>query len=195
MPPPTTITSQVFTRIIVKDLAHSQCEATSHVTRSLLLLKMGSMKSFLLGAIVLVIVAAAPFSRAQKDKDNEPTTWIYFTVVKDDNGKPVRNAAVIMHPVNEKGRQERGGLELKTDPDGKANFDGVPYGPLRVQVLARGFQTFGEDYTIERDKTEITVKLKRPQGQFSIYDDPAGGPQQKQDPKQENPPAESKKPN
>ena len=107
----------------------------------------------------------------------------------------MRNAAVIMHPVNEKGRQERGGLELKTDPEGKANFDGVPYGPLRVQVLASGFQTFGEDYTIEKDKTEITIKLKRPQGQFSIYDDHAGNPQQKQDPKQDNPPAEAKKPN
>jgi hypothetical protein len=156
---------------------------------------MGSMKNFLLGAMILVIAAAAPFSAAQKDKDNEPTTWIYFTVVKDDNGKPVRNAAVIMHPVNEKGRQERGDLELKTDPEGKANFDGVPYGPLRVQVLASGFQTFGEDYTIEKDKTEITIKLKRPQGQFSIYDDRASNPQQKQDPKQENPPAEAKKPN
>jgi hypothetical protein len=153
------------------------------------------MKKFVLGAFVLLMVAAAPFVVAQKDKDNEPTTWIYFTVVKEDNGKPVRNAAVIMHPVNEKGRQERGGLEVKTDAEGKANFDGIPYGPLRVQVLASGFQTYGDDYEIEKDKTEITIKLKRPQGQFSIYDDHAGSTPQKQDPKQENPPADSKKPN
>src|SRR5690349_24871337 len=78
---------------------------------------------------------------AQKDKDNEPTSWLYFSVVKDDNGKPVRNAAVILHPVNDKGRQERGGLELKTDAEGKANLDGIPYGPLRVQVLAVELQT------------------------------------------------------
>ena len=153
------------------------------------------MMRIMLGALLLIMLAAATVAVAQKDKDNEPTTWVYFTVVKDDTGKPVRNAAVIMHPVNEKGSQERGGLELKTDPDGKANFDGVPYGPLRVQVLARGFQTFGEDYTIQKDKTEITIKLKRPQGQFSIYDDPASNPPPKQDPKQENPPADAKKPN
>lgn len=153
------------------------------------------MKKFTVGAVLAVMLFTASGVLAQKDKDNEPTTWVYFTIVKDDNGKPVRNAAVIMHPVNEKGRQERGGLELKTDPDGKANFDGIPYGPLRVQVLARGFQTFGEDYNIEKDKTEITIKLKRPQGQFSIYDDPAGNPAPKQDPKQETPPADSKKPN
>jgi len=153
------------------------------------------MKRIKVRALLLIMLATAAVAVAQKDKDNEPTTWVYFTVIKDDNGKPVRNAAVIMHPVNEKGRQERGGLELKTDPDGKANFDGVPYGPLRVQVLARGFQTFGEDYTIEKDKTEITIKLKRPQGQFSIYDDPAGSPPPKQDPKQDSPPADAKKPN
>lgn len=150
------------------------------------------MKKIIVGAIVLL--CGASLAVAQKDKDNEPTTWIYFTVVKEDNGKPVRNASVVMHPVNEKGRQERGGLELKTDPDGKANFDGVPYGPLRVQVLAHGFQTFGDDYDIEKDKTEITIKLKRPQGQFSIYDDHAANPQPKEDSKQ-NPPADSKKQN
>ncbi len=153
------------------------------------------MKKFLVGVVLLTMLATAGVAVAQKDKDNEPTTWIYFTVVKEDNGKPVRNAAVIMHPVNEKGKQERGGMELKTDPDGKANFDGIPYGPLRVQVLASGFQTFGEDYNIEKDKTEITIKMKRPQGQFSIYDDKAGNTQQKQDPKQGTPPADSKKPN
>ena len=152
------------------------------------------MNKISVGAILAALLFGVTLAAAQKDKDNEPTTWVYFTVLKEDNGKPVRNAAVVMHPVNEKGKQERGGLELKTDPEGKANFDGVPYGPLRVQVLAHGFQTFGEDYTIEKDKTEITIKLKRPQGQFSIYDDPAGNPPPKQDPKQENPPAEAKKP-
>jgi len=152
------------------------------------------MKNIIVGALLTVLLLGATLAVAQKDKD-ESTTWIHFTVIKEDNGKPVRNAAVIMHPVNEKGKQERGGLELKTDPEGKANFDGVPYGPLRVQVLAHGFQTFGEDYDIEKDKTEITIKLKRPQGQFSIYEDHAPTTEQKQDAKQENPPAESKKPN
>ena len=153
------------------------------------------MKKIIVGAIFTVVLLEASLAMAQKDKDNEPTSWVYFTIIKDDNGKPVRNASVVMHPVNEKGKQERGGLELKTDPEGKANFDGVPYGPLRVQVLAHGFQTFGEDYAIEKDKTEITIKLKRPQGQFSIYEDPPSSTQQKPDAKQENPPAESKKPN
>jgi hypothetical protein len=111
---------------------------------------------------------------AQKDKDDEPTSILSFVVVKDDNGKPVRNAAVIMHPVNSGGKQSRGGLELKTDGDGKTSFDGIPYGKLRVQVLASGFQTFGEDYDVNQAKMNFTVKLKRPQSQYSIYDSHPG---------------------
>jgi len=130
------------------------------------------MNKFLIGATaLLVLLTTANPALAQKDKDDEPTSWLYFQVIKDDNGKPVRSAAVILHPVNEKGKQSRGGLELKTDAEGKANFDGVPYGMLRIQVLAHGFQTYGEDFDIQKPKTEITVKLKRPQGQFSVYDD------------------------
>ncbi len=115
----------------------------------------------------------------------EPTSALSFLVVKEDNGKPVRNAAVVLHPVNGHGKQQRGGFELKTDSDGKTHFEGVPYGRLRVQVLASGFQTFGEDYDIDSEAKEITVKLKRPQRQYSIYDDPQGTP--KKDAPQEKP--------
>ena len=69
----------------------------------------------------------------------EPYGRLSFLVVKEDNGKPVRNAAVVLHPVNTNGKQGRGGFELKTDSDGKTHFEGVPYGKLRVQVLAPGF--------------------------------------------------------
>ena len=65
---------------------------------------------------------------------------------------------------------------------------------LRVQVLAHGFQTYGQDFEIEKAKTEITIKLKRPSGQFSVYEDhpnDANAP-----PKQDTPPQEKdKKPN
>src|ERR1700681_4194242 len=114
-----------------------------------------------------VAVMAGP---AWAQEADGPMSDLRFVVVRDYNGKPVRNAAVVLHPVSRKGKQARGGLELKTDNDGKTNIDGIPYGPLRVQVLAPGFQTFGEDYKIDKAETEITVKLKRPGGQYSIYE-------------------------
>ena len=126
-----------------------------------------------LSALALLGVGAA-----QKDTDDEPTAVLNFLVLKEDNGKPVRSAAVIMHPVNTHGKQSRGGLELKTDAEGKTSFEGIPYGKLRVQVLASGFQTFGEDYDIDKGKMDITIKLKHPQGQYSIYQD---HPEEKKD--------------
>ena len=113
-------------------------------------------------------LASPEFAHAQNE--DGPMSELRFVVVRDYNGKPVRNAAVVLHPVNRKGKQSRGGLELKTDSEGRTNIDGIPYGPLRIQVLAPGFQTFGEDYDINKPELEITVKLKKPGGQYSIYE-------------------------
>ena len=122
--------------------------------------------------IIMVGVGMIGVAWAQKEKEQDdegPMSDLRFVVVKDYNGKPVRNAAVVLHPVTRKGKQAMGGLELKTDNDGRTNIDGIPYGPLRVQVLAPGFQTFGEDYLIDKPEMQITVKLKRPAGQYSSY--------------------------
>ena len=129
-------------------------------------------------AIMTAVVSIAAFAGEKKPKYEPPQAVLNFVVVKDFNGKPVRNAAVVMHAVNGHGKQERGGLELKTDADGKASFDGMPYGKLRVQTLAPGFQTFGEDYDIEQPTVEITIRLKRPEKQYSIYEE---HPDEKQD--------------
>ena len=130
------------------------------------------MKKLFRPAIPLLVLALMP-TALWAAKKKIPLASINFLVVRDDNGKPIRNAAVVMHPVNDRGRQERGGIELKINPEGKANFDGIPYGKLRVQVLAPGFQTYGEDYEIGQPDLDVTVKMKRPQGQYSIYQDHA----------------------
>jgi hypothetical protein len=137
-------------------------------------------------ACLLLFLALPGVASAQADKDDGPVAILNFLVLKEDNGKPVRNAAVIMHPVSS-GKQSRGGLELKTDADGKTSFEEIPYGKLRVQVLAPGFQTFGDDFDINQAKMDFTIRLKRPQGQYSIYGD--SGAKKKDDKKDDKPPA------
>lgn len=122
------------------------------------------MKKLGYGLGVLILLYGAAFA------ENE-TAILNFVVVKDYNGKPIRNAAVVLHPIKRDGTQSKGGLELKADAEGKASYDGVPYGKLRIQVLAPGFQTFGEDFDVNQATMEITVKMKRPQEQFSVYKD------------------------
>jgi hypothetical protein len=156
---------------------------------------MAGMKNICITGVVLAMLAMTGAAMGQKDKDDAPTSWLKFVVVKDDNGKPVRNAAVIMHPVGVKGKQEKGGMELKTDAEGKTDFDGIPYGRLRVQVLATGFQTYGEDFEVDKPKMEFTIKLKRPQGQYSVYDDHSQDPTPKPDTPPPPPDNKDKKPN
>jgi len=133
----------------------------------------GMMKKQFVFAVVAIVGLSAGvgsrLARAQEEEEEGPMSNMRFVVVRDYNGKPVKNAAVVLHPVTRKGKQAKGGLELKTDNDGRTAIDGIPYGPLRVQVLAPGFQTFGEDYEINQPETEITVKLKRPGAQYSVY--------------------------
>src|SRR5215472_1042709 len=136
------------------------------------------------GLLFAVILALRLGGGAALAEDT-PSSSLSFVVLKDYNGKPIRNAAVVLHPVNTHGKQQRGGFELKTDGEGKTHFEGVPYGKMRVQVLAPGFQTYGEDYDIGSPTMEITVKLKLPQKQYSIYDehtDPSKPDDSKKDP-------------
>src|SRR5215469_17824348 len=125
------------------------------------------MKRIAVALVALVLLAVFMPGLAMA---GEKSSDLKFIVVRDYNGKPVRNASVILHPVEE-GKQDRGGYQLKTDLEGRTGFEGVPYGTLRIQVLAQGFQTYGQDYEVNQPTMEITIKLKRPGGQYSVYDD------------------------
>ncbi|MBI2681811.1 MAG: carboxypeptidase regulatory-like domain-containing protein [Acidobacteriales bacterium] len=118
--------------------------------------------------IVVIFLLLGSAGTAQEPK----IANVRFQVLKEYNGKPIRNASVILHPVNKSGKQKRGGQQLKTDEEGRCAYPGVPFGKIRVQVIAPNFQTFGEDFDIRDPEQEIVIKLKRPQEQHTIYDKP-----------------------
>jgi hypothetical protein len=131
-------------------------------------MKLGIGNWVVAGAAVVLVIGAAGLAWAQNDEG--PTASLRIVVVRDADGKPVKNAQVVLHLVNRKGKQTKGEMDLKTDADGHASVDAIPYGSLQVQVMAKGFQTFGEDYEVKQSELEIMVKLKRPGGQYSIYE-------------------------
>src|SRR5260370_22276061 len=104
---------------------------------------------------VMIVLGCGMMGSARAQDDEGPMSALRFVVVRASDGKPVRNAEVVLHPVKRKGKQEKGEMELKTDAEGRTNIDGIPYGPLRVQVLAPHFQTFGEDYELNKAEMEF----------------------------------------
>lgn len=117
--------------------------------------------------LILVLVLT---SLAFAKKEEEKYSTLTINVTRESNGKPIRNASVILHFVNDKGRQSRSGMQVKTDPEGKTGFPAVPYGKVRVQVIAPGYQTYGSDEVLDQPDKTIDVKLKAPQPQYSVYD-------------------------
>ena len=118
--------------------------------------------------------------RGRKYKAPPPTSKIEVTVLRDNDGKPIENAAVIFHTLKEKGN-----MELKSNEDGKALIDVLEIGEtVRLQIIAKGFQTFGNDYKIDKDQMAIELRMKRPGEQYSIY---KSHPETKQNPDNESP--------
>ncbi len=129
------------------------------------------MRKLLLLVTVLSLCLAVFAQKKDDKKKEEGLSDLKISVVKSTSGKPVRNAAVVLHQVDKDGHQDSGGVNLKTDMEGKTAWQGVPYGKLRIQVIARGFQTYGEDFDINQPEQAIVIKLKPPAAQYSIYDD------------------------
>ena len=130
----------------------------------------------LLAACLLLSLSLLPAQTATPRKPRKFTvpplsSRIEVVVVRDANGKPIENAAVVFHPVE--GDRDHGVMELKTNEEGKAVIDVIPLGDtVRLQVIARGFQTSGEEFKVDKEALHFEVRMKRPGGQYSIYKAP-----------------------
>ena len=106
--------------------------------------------------------------KGRKYKVPPPSCRIEVSVVRDANGKPIESAAVIFHPIE--GDRDKGVLELKTNQEGKAIIDVIPIGDtVRLQIIAKGFQTYGQDYKVDKPEMTMEIRMKRPGEQYSIY--------------------------
>jgi len=124
-----------------------------------------------LSACSLALLAQDSNVHGRKYKAPPPSAHIEVTVLKDFNGKPVTNAHVIFHPTE--GDRDRGSLELKTNEDGKAIIDVIPIGDtVTLQVIADGYQTYGQSYKVDKPEMTMEVRMKRPGGQYTIYKNP-----------------------
>jgi hypothetical protein len=93
--------------------------------------------------------------------------------VKTLGGKPIERASVIVRFVGGRsaaklGRKVRTSWETRSNQDGVAKIPQIPKGKIQVQVNAKGYQTFGQDFQVEEDARTLEIKMNPPQPQYSV---------------------------
>jgi uncharacterized GH25 family protein len=101
-----------------------------------------------------------------------PTTKLNI-VVKTQGGHPVDRASVIVkclgRSVAKLGKLECPAYEIRTNEEGVVKLPPIPQGKIRIQVIAKGFQTFGQDFTVSDEEKTLDIKLNPPQQQYSAH--------------------------
>ena len=120
-------------------------------------------KTFLFA--VLLVAFAAVFSAA-----GDKTSRLTVQVLRAEDKKPVVDAHVVVKFVAEKLlKDKRTSWEAKTNQKGTLVLENIPTGPVRIQVIARGYQTYGDEHKLTKPEENLTILLNPPKGQFSAY--------------------------
>lgn len=94
--------------------------------------------------------------------------------VRSLGDRPIDRAAVIVdfvegRSITKLGKKVMTHWEVRTNQEGIAKIPALPQGKMRIQVIARGYQTFGQSYEVEEEEKTILVKLNPPQPQHSEH--------------------------
>lgn len=130
----------------------------------------------LLGTARGVAQEAAPMARDQQTpelpaKDTEKTTRLTVHVVDASTQKPIYNAHVVVRfEVDRKLRRDRRvSWESKANQKGEVVLNGIPRGMVKLQIIARGYQTYGDQHELNLAEQTISVAMKTPSSQKSAY--------------------------
>jgi hypothetical protein len=127
---------------------------------------MRGIRNRVLSVVTLVILTLAAYAEV-------PMTKLTIAV-KTQSGRPVGQAAVIVrfvkgHSVLKLGKAVRTQWELRSNQDGEALVPAIPQGQIRVQIIANGYQTYGETFDVTDTEKTIDVKLNPPQQQYTSH--------------------------
>ncbi len=103
-----------------------------------------------------------------------PDLTTLTVAVKSPYDNPVDNASVIVKFVKGRSKAKLGTKirkewETRTNQEGLAKIPPIPQGSILVQVIAKGYQTFGQTFDIDQEAKTIEVKLNPPQAQYSSH--------------------------
>jgi Carboxypeptidase regulatory-like domain len=89
-------------------------------------------------------------------------------------GRPLDRASVVVKFVQGRsvakfGKKVRTEYELRTNQEGEAKVPEIPQGKILIQVIASGYQTFGQTFDVDQEAKTIEIKLNPPQAQYSAH--------------------------
>jgi hypothetical protein len=94
-------------------------------------------------------------------------------VVKTESGRPIDHAEVVVRFVRGHAvfnlKKLRTTYEVRTNQDGEAKVPEIPQGEIRIQVNAKGYQTFGQIFDVTEEERTIDITLNPPQQQYSSH--------------------------
>jgi hypothetical protein len=130
---------------------------------------MNAMRALIL-SIALVTVLFRPLAGPLLGADMTTLT----ISVKSPTGKPVESASVIVKFVKGRsatkfGKKIRKEWELRTNQEGLVKIPPIPQGTILVQVIAKDFQTFGQNFDVDEEEKTLDIKLNAPQPQYSAH--------------------------
>jgi hypothetical protein len=130
------------------------------------------MRKIVLLLPAILLAFALPALPAEEEDDDE-TTRIRVEV-KTQGGKPIDRASVIVRFVEGRsiaklGKKIRTTWEMRTNQEGAARMPAIPQGKIMIQVIAKGYQTFGDTFEIDEPEKTVEIKLNRPQAQYSVH--------------------------
>lgn len=112
------------------------------------------------GFLVALVFALGAFvsGAAEEDKVRLEVT------VTSEAGDPIAYASVYLKFKEERTlwKDKRREWLVKTNPEGHAFIPEAPTGKALVQVIAKGWKTYGEFHELAGPKQTIEIKLKRP---------------------------------
>jgi hypothetical protein len=101
----------------------------------------------------------------KSDKSSTPATVKLQIHVSTKDDKPISEASVYVR-FNESGgflrHDKMAELDLKTNQEGTAKVPAIPQGKIMIQVIAKGWHTYGQWYDIDQAEQVIEIKLEPP---------------------------------
>jgi hypothetical protein len=123
------------------------------------------VRTFVAATVLLIALAATAVAA--------PMTKIAI-VLKNQSGKPVEHASVVVrfvqgHSIVKLGKSIKTTFELRSNQEGEARIPSIPQGKILVQVIAKGYQTFGQTFDISEEEKTLEITLNPPQQQYTAH--------------------------